>query len=167
MAQVTKGQLDKLKQSAMKMATRAKGLQERAEEAMGHVVQTVEIGVAAFAAGMIEGRFGGVEVVGVPVDLGLGVVGHVLGFVGLAGKHSAHVHNFSDGFIASYLMRLGAGIGSRMEGAPQRRTGLDLPGDTEGPSTRIPAQSQSTGGGAAAGAQGFTDKEVARMVNQR
>jgi hypothetical protein len=110
---ISKAQLQDIRSKAERMITRAKHITEKSEEAVGQVIQTVEIGGAAFASGLIKGRFGNVEVVGVPADLGAGSALHLLAFFG-GGKYKSHLHNFADGIIASYLTQLGAGIGSRM-----------------------------------------------------
>jgi len=98
---------------AQRLVARARNITEKSEETIGQVIQSAEINGTAFAAGVVKGRFGAIEVVGVPADLGAAVAGHALAFFG-GGKYKEHIHNVSDGVLASYMTALGAGIGARM-----------------------------------------------------
>lgn len=116
MPNITAEQIKEMKSVTERAMARVKNIKAAAAEAMGTVVQTTEIGVAAFGMGVLRGRFGeSLNVMGIPVDLGAGVLLHVLGFMGAAGKqYDEHLHNFGDGMLASYLTILGAGIGDSM-----------------------------------------------------
>ena len=110
---------------------RARGIAEKADEAVGTVVQTAEVGLTAFGFGWAKGRYGSVELMGVPADLLGGLVLHGLGFVS-GGRYHEHLHNLGDGAIASYATTLGFGIGDRMKqeseaAAPGRQTQGALP----------------------------------------
>lgn len=93
-------------------------LSGRGETITGHVVQSVEVAAGALANGVVSGRFGNVylgkDQVQVPVDLLVGLGGHALAFFGFAGKYDEHLHNFSDGFLAGYLTKVGAGLGAKL-----------------------------------------------------
>ena len=101
------------------LATRYQGMQKRvqtikadAEEKVMVVVQTAEVSTAAFAFGLVNGRWNRPEVVGVPVDALAGMGFHVLGF--FIDKGGEHMHNLGDGALASYLASLGMGVGAKM-----------------------------------------------------
>jgi hypothetical protein len=89
-------------------------VKERLEGATTKLVRTVEVGAAAIAGGMIQGKAGpdGATVMKVPVDLGAGLLLNVAGYFNAAGQHSDHLNNLGDGFLASYLSSLGFGIGN-------------------------------------------------------
>lgn len=106
-------EVEDLQRKASNAASRARNIAAKAEDAIMTVVQSVEIGGAAFGFGLVQGRFQGVEVLGVPLDLGAGVVLHTLGFF-VSGKASPHVHNIADGALASYFTSLGQGVGAKM-----------------------------------------------------
>lgn len=89
-------------------------IKEKAEEATEKVVATAEVGAAAFAMGVINGKTGGVEIVGVPLELGAGIGLVGLGMLGVAGKASDHLHNIGTGCLASYLSTVGRGVGLTM-----------------------------------------------------
>jgi len=111
---VSKEGINKLRHRVESLANRAKGMRDKSEAMTGRVVQTAEVGLAAFGFGMVNGRWGGVEVLGVPADLGAGIALHLAGFAGLGGKNAMHLHNFADGALSAYLTTLGAGMGRKM-----------------------------------------------------
>lgn len=115
---ISKEQAMEFKARADRLMNKARAVSEKSEEAVGQVIRTMEVGGAAFTAGVLKGRFGTVEVMGIPADLGAAVAIHGLGFVG-GGKYKEHLHSIGDGVLASYLTAVGAGIGDRMarEGA--------------------------------------------------
>ena len=93
---------------------RIEGMKEKAEHTTQKVVRTVEVGGAAFGMGLLQGYTGGVEVFGVPLELGLGIGLNVFGLLGGAGAYSDHLHNVADGCLASYATTLGRGVGTTM-----------------------------------------------------
>lgn len=80
----------------------------------GTVACQAESGLAAFGYGMLEGRYGPIKVGPVHLDLLAGLALHAGGFLGVAGKHAGHVHNFAQGLCDGYLHRLGIGMGTTM-----------------------------------------------------
>ena len=128
-------EIETIRNQGQRFAARAKGLADKAEEAVNTFVQTTEISAAAFGFGMIQGRWQGVEVIGVPVDLGVGVGLHLLGFLGVGGKASPHMHNFADGALACYLTTVGKGVGNNMRlgGAGGAASSGALPGGGAAP----------------------------------
>jgi len=104
--------MKKLVEYKDRLANQISKYKEKATETMGVVVQTTEIGVAAFGFGVMRGKFQDPNLMGVPIDLMAGLGLHVLGFFGGAGQYSSHSHNFGDGALASYLTSLGVGIGA-------------------------------------------------------
>lgn len=93
-------------------------MKEQGESIVGHLSQSLEIGVGALGFGVLAGRYGAVNLGPVPLDLASGLAMHLLGFAGVAGKYADHLHNFGDGALASYWVKLGAGFGTawRMKG---------------------------------------------------
>ncbi len=112
---ISRTQLARLSRHAGSMARRAGHLKDKTEKAVNTLVSTAEVGAASFAFGVVQGRFGTVDVVGVPIELGTAVLLHLLGFVGVAGKAARHIHSFGDGALASYLTTLARGIGMDMK----------------------------------------------------
>lgn len=102
------------------LATRYQGMQKRvqaikadAEEKVMVVVQTAEVSTAAFAFGLVNGRWNRPEVVGVPVDALAGMLFHTAGFL-VDSNAGAHMHNLGDGALGSYVTSLGMGVGAKM-----------------------------------------------------
>lgn len=106
--------LSRANEALARMSTRVKSIQSKAQEMTDSVIQSAEVAGAGFAAGMISGRYGTVEVVGVPLELALGVGLNLAGHAKLAGSSSEHLHNFGDGFLAAYFVTLGRGVGRTM-----------------------------------------------------
>lgn len=82
-----------------------------------HVIRTAEVSGTAFLAGMVQGRTGGIELFGFPVELlaGLGLTAFSL--VGGAGDLSHHLAAVGDGALAAYSTTLGRGMGAASKAA--------------------------------------------------
>lgn len=101
----------KLDEEIERLKTALARTRGKADEAVGQVVATAEIGTTAFALGVINGRFAGVEFLGVPLDLWAAGVFHGAGLMGLQPEH---LHNFGNGATASFAVTTGAGVGREM-----------------------------------------------------
>jgi len=150
--QITKGAIDKYREMAERAMNRARGIAEKADEAVGTVVQTAEVGLTAFGFGWAKGRYGSVELMGVPADLLGGLVLHGLGFVS-GGRYHEHLHNLGDGAIASYATTLGFGIGDKMKQEADAGTS---------PQTTTPANIPASAGGD----ESLSDAELAALEAQ-
>lgn len=111
---VSRGTLTKALSRYEGLKKRMERFKEKAEGTTEKVVRSVEVGTMALGLGIVNGRSGSVEVMGVPLELGLGVALNVAGYFGAAGKYSDHLNNFGDGALASYLTTVGKGIGVAM-----------------------------------------------------
>lgn len=94
---------------------RLANIRKSAERSTEKMLRTAETGGAAFTMGVVQGKTGGVEVMGVPIDLGLGLTLNVLGYFGAAGKMSDHLNNVGDGCLAAYLTTVGRGVGQNWD----------------------------------------------------
>jgi len=90
---------------------RIASIKERAEETTERLVAAAEVTGAAFGMGVLQGKTGGVELFGVPLELGLGLGLTGFGLLGGAGKHSEHLSNLGTGCLAAYATTLGRGVG--------------------------------------------------------
>jgi hypothetical protein len=137
-------QLLAMRNRAESMLSRAGKVKAKAEAAVHGLVRSAEVGTSAFALGVVQGRYGPVEVLGVPVDLGIAVAGHLVGFAGLAGNASAHVHAFADGALATYAATLGRGTGAswREKALNPGKTSVrgELPGNAPAPGQSLPQE---------------------------
>ena len=100
-----------LRRRAESAISRARSALAKADVAVDKVVHATVTGGSAFMFGVVQGRYGGVEIVGVPVDLGAAVLLHAAGFMGIGGKASEYMHAAGNGALASYLTTLGRGVG--------------------------------------------------------
>lgn len=110
--QISMRQIEGLEAKAKSAQARIKRVQEEAHGIMMAVVGAVETFATAFSFGVINGRWGGPEFLGVPVDLLSGILLHGLAFLLPAG--SEHVHNLANGAMGCYFATLGTGVGRKM-----------------------------------------------------
>ena len=89
MANISRADVGGWKQKALRLRSKMASNREAATRTIETVVHTSEVSSAAFLAGVAQGRWGGIELLGVPLDLGLAVALHVGAFVGQIGR--AHV----------------------------------------------------------------------------
>lgn len=108
---ISPGMLSDFRRKAESALATARKVRERGEGYVEQGIRSVEIGTTAFGLGFLQGRYGAIDVLGIPVEL-LGTFGgHLAGFLELAGKHSWHFHNIADGSLATYAATLGRGLG--------------------------------------------------------
>lgn len=86
-------------------------LRKKAEEVIEVAVRSLEVSGAAFAIGVLDGRYDGFEIGGMPGDLLAAGALHGVAFMGWGGQWSSHCHAFGDGALGSYSYKLGRGIG--------------------------------------------------------
>lgn len=110
--QVSLKALESMESKAKSAMNRVKTIKAEAEGTVLAVVTSVETLGTAFSFGVINGRWGSPELLGVPVDLGTGLAMHAIGFFADDGKD--HFHALGNGALCSYFSSLGAGVGRRM-----------------------------------------------------
>lgn len=113
--QVSKAHLTKAQERINSLQTKISRFKEHASKTTERVVRSVEVGSSALVVGIVQGRVGAIEVMGVPFELGAGVALNLLGYFGAAGKFSDHLCNFGDGALAAYLVTVGKGVGDSMK----------------------------------------------------
>jgi hypothetical protein len=117
---ITKKDMDAFQRKYQGMQNRLAGQRAKADELMETVVTTIEIGAVSFGLGMVNGYWvdketgeRGVSILGVPLDLGLAVGMHLVGFMG-SSRMSSHFHAFGNAALASFSLINGMGIGDKM-----------------------------------------------------
>jgi hypothetical protein len=131
---------------AMAAVRRARSTIAKHEAIAGTVIKTAEVGAAAFVCGVVQGKYPGKDIFGLPIDLTAGLALHILGFAGVGGRYASHMHAFGDGALASYLVSVGKDVG---------KTAKWLPGSNS---------SGVDGVGGISGGASLADEELARMV---
>lgn len=99
--------------SQLALALVGNATQSKANDGTVVAAQIAEVCGAAFASGFTRGRWGKVELGGVPFDLGAGVLLHLLGWSGVAREQSRDLHHLAEGALATYFATLGASAGKR------------------------------------------------------
>ena len=152
------GEILKMKAEVESAKRRAKAITDKVGDSIETVVRTAEVGAAAFALGVVNGKFNGIKIVGIPVDLLSGVALHTLGFMGVGGKNAEHLHAFGDGAIASFAVTMGREFGYRW----QVGGGAKLPSGMQGAQSEIVGSTVQ--GARVTGGAGVADAELERMV---
>lgn len=146
-------------QTAERFKKAAGGVKHKVEGALKQVVRTTELNAMAFGASVLKGKMGEITFVGVPVELAVGVGGHLAGFFGVGGKMNHHIHNFADGALASWVCGRGLAVGHSL------RTKEDV-ARIEKAAAEEKAKLTARVSGDLDGAQGtrLTDKDLARAA---
>ncbi len=141
----------RFKQRTDSLSAKARAALAKADQAVETVITTSEVSAAAFLFGLAQGKFGGVAIVGVPVDLLAGLGLHIAAFAGIGGRNAHHLHAFADGALGSFFNALGRTVGRQLQ--------------TEADVARMQARSSfALMGGETTGGASLADEELARMV---
>jgi hypothetical protein len=112
MVKVSAGTLTKYRAIAEKMQNRIAKAREHGEKIVETATRTAVVAGTALSLGVLQGKTGGVEILGMPLDLLVGAGAHVAGFLKLGGKSSVHLHHVGDGAIALYAGTMGRAVGA-------------------------------------------------------
>jgi hypothetical protein len=112
------------------MKNRVEKIKAHTEKVTEKIIRTAEVGGTAFAVGVLNGKTGGVEVMGVPLELGAGIALNVLSYMGAAGKMSDHLGNVGDGALSAFATMEGVKIGLTwaQKSEPAKQVGAPKPG---------------------------------------
>lgn len=103
--------LTRYKELAEKAMNKARSVREQGEKVVEQATETAVTAGTAFALGVAQGKTGGIEIMGAPLDLLVGAGAHVAGFMKLGGKASHHLHAVGNGALALYAGTMGRAIG--------------------------------------------------------
>ena len=113
------------------MKNRVEKIKAHTEKVTEKIIRTAEVGGTAFAVGVLNGKTGGIEVAGVPLELGAGIALNVLSYMGAAGKMSDHLGNVGDGALSAFATMEGVKIGlqwaQKSEGGGTKQVGGSKP----------------------------------------
>lgn len=112
--QITRKEIDRLQRSAAAARTQLKRAREEGREVVQTTLTAAGVSGTAFAIGVVNGRYANPEVMGVPLGLVVGTVGHVGGLLLGRADGGAHLHAIANGGLGAYLSDLGRTVGQRM-----------------------------------------------------
>ena len=166
MLAVSSAAITKYKKMVDRVANRAKNVLQEQKDRANTVINTAEVSAASFLFGLAQGKFGGIEFVGVPVDLIAGVALHVMGFADVAGKkNSRHFHAIGDGALASFFNGVGRNLGYSVQTDDDRRRIAEAAAKRKKQYSTLPSGAYSFGmSGEESGGASLADEELARMV---
>lgn len=116
---ITKSRVEKLQRAYKSAVSRAKRMKEQSESIAGQIQGAALVSGSAFAIGYAQHRFRddegnpGIEVLGIPLDLGLGLGLHLGSIFGIFGNYSESANHVANGALAAYATTMGAGLGTK------------------------------------------------------
>lgn len=72
------------------------------------------VSATAFGLGIWQTRAEHQKLLGIPIDLALGLAAHAAGFMGVGGKAAPHLHSVGNGALAAHFHTVGRGVGKDM-----------------------------------------------------
>lgn len=107
--------LRELADKGYRAISRLSSLQAKAQEQMGQAIAALEISASAFGFGYARGYWAqpgqDVEIMGIPIDLAGGMIGHAFALFGGLGRYKDDAHNIANGALASYVTTMGLKMG--------------------------------------------------------
>lgn len=113
--QVSRAHLARLSHHLHRAKQRVQSVSAKAEHAFDIGISAGLSVATASGLGFLHGRHGGVEVAGVPLELGLGVVGTIGALAGIGGKHSDKMGAVSATLLGVYGYNTAKGAGLKMK----------------------------------------------------
>lgn len=117
--------------AAESLLRRAKSKMIEHKHLVGELVGAAESFTAPLLVGLAEGRLaadgsGAVQIAGVPLTLGLGVIGTAISASGAADQYGSHLGNMSKGLLGAYGVELGRqlGLGMRLSAGKAIQPGI-------------------------------------------
>ena len=87
---------------------------EKANDVIEQGVDATLASATAFGLGIWQTRSDHQKLLGVPVDLAVGLAAHAAGFMGVGGKAAPHLHSVGNGALAAHFHTIGRGVGKDM-----------------------------------------------------
>lgn len=113
--QISRHHLAKVHAHAASLRSRLARVSHKAERAFDiGVGSALTVGTGA-AFGLLHGRHGPVEVMGVPLELGAGAVGVGAALLGVGGKWADHIGRIGAGMLTVYAYSTAKGAGTNMK----------------------------------------------------
>ena len=104
-----------------KFGSEIQSLKTKHEKAIHKANDVIEQGVeatlasaTAFGHGIWQTRADHQKLLGVPVDLAVGLAAHAAGFMGMGGKAAPYLHSMGNGALAAHFHTVGRGVGKDM-----------------------------------------------------
>lgn len=141
MASISLIEASRLRDKVARFQHTTKRLREKAGETVTTVVEAAEVSGAALALGYLAGKRakdgnGQMHIFGVPLDLGVGVVAHIMALMGVGGAEE-HFRAIGHGGLATYFSTLGFNTG-KTGSLPKALSG---DGPAQLPGARVSGQS--------------------------
>ena len=87
---------------------------QKADNVIEQGIDATLVSATAFGLGVWQTRAEYQKLLGVPVDLLVGLAAHAAGFMGVGGKAVPHLHSVGNGALAAHFHTVGRGVGKDM-----------------------------------------------------
>ena len=84
---------------------------EKANDVIEQGVDATLASATAFGLGVWQTRSDHQHLLGVPVDLAVGLAAHAAGFMGMGGKAAPYLHSMGNGALSAHFHTVGRGVG--------------------------------------------------------
>lgn len=120
MANISLAEAKRLQARVQSLQSSTKRAREKAGEVVTSIVRAAEVSAVAGAIGYMQGKRAAdgkeaISIAGVPLDLAVGVAGHVMAVMGVGGAED-HFKAIGDGGLATYFSTLGYTAGKSGKG---------------------------------------------------
>ena len=164
--QLTRKSMNDLVGKYQSLRARANAGREVGERMVGKVVDSMLTSGAAYGAGVIQGRTGGVMLPGgISIELAGGMALNAAGFFGIAEKFT---HSLGNGLLAAHFATVGRGQGKAMRAAAGQppATAARTLGTPPGAAALPPASAYSVQGASDSGER-LSTAEIAAATGKR
>ena len=86
----------------------------KADDVIEQGIDATFVSATAFGLGIWQTRADHQKLMGVPIDLAVGLAAHAAGFLGMGGRAGPHLHSVGNGALAAHFHTVGRGVGKDM-----------------------------------------------------
>src|SRR5262245_55688453 len=87
---------------------------QKADDLVEHGIEATLTSATAFGLSIWQTRAEHQRLLGIPVDLAVGLAAHAAGFMGVGGVAAPHLHSVGNGALAAHFHTVGRGVGKEM-----------------------------------------------------
>ena len=149
MMNLSLAQVKKFGSEIQSLKTKHEKAIQKTNDVIEHGVDATLTSATAFGLGIWQTRADHQKVLGVPIDLALGLAAHGAGFMGMGGKAAPYLHSVGNGALAAHFHTVGRGVGKEM----REKAGL--------------APVAMSGDGPAEGGSNLSDDALLEMARRR
>ena len=114
MMNLSLAQVKKFGSEIQSLKTKHEKAIQKADDVIEQGVEATLASATAFGLGIWQTRSDTQKLLGVPIDLAVGLAAHAAGFMGVGGRAAEYMHCVGNGALASHFHTVGRGVGKEM-----------------------------------------------------